>query len=129
MKYRMDLFYRIYFEEENYYRKKLIENFTKADNKDNSIKIDDSFLVDIESKKENIINLDNNTKKKGKQKETNKINKKSIANKNIYMTMLKGNNMIEKEIINISKNTINYNINWMKYKSNSCKYDAFFYIF
>ena len=125
----MDLFYRIYFEEENYYRKKLIENFTKADNKDNSIKIDDSFLVDIESKKENIINLDNNTKKKGKQKETNKINKKSIANKNIYMTMLKGNNMIEKEIINISKNTINYNINWMKYKSNSCKYDAFFYIF
>ena len=116
-------------EEENYYRKKLIENFTKADNKDNSIKIDDSFLVDIESKKENIINLDNNTKKKGKQKETNKINKKSIANKNIYMTMLKGNNMIEKEIINISKNTINYNINWMKYKSNSCKYDAFFYIF
>ena len=84
-------------------------------------------MIDNERNEEVIINEEKNSKqKKGKQKEKNRINYKSISNNNIYIAKLKGNNINNQEILNISKNNINNNINWIKYKSNSCRCDAFF---
>jgi len=45
------------------------------------------------------------------------------------MPIIKGNDIIHKDVINLSKKNLNSNLNWIKYKLNSCRYDSFFFIY
>ena len=55
------------------------------------------------------------------------LNNKSISNKNIYMSIIKENDIIHKNVINLSKKNLDANLYWIKYNSNSCRYDSSFF--